>query len=1374
MVSIICNNLLLSARAVCSTKGVRASARLSKMASAHALIARSRPCYQKPLLGRHFHALSKAALNQTPKTYIAHSLQGNKVYAAQSRLLLNYVPGYWNYPYATGNRFLMLRYQIRRFTTDTQPVKKTQTIKERILGDPNKIKYAKRAFYIALLIGAGAIYIENRDQPPTISVPKYVDSAMVKGLKEFVREFNIVKSLYDPAKEETKKEMNQKLQEAIRHVDDLRYLGKLTPIQNAVTKEDEAAMGLLVLTECDDAAIQSYAFENLETILKGLDPHTPLSSLLKFESILGEKLISLNEINDSIPLLQEYAVCYGFALEKIFLVCLASGANLDKHIKSEVIDRARKIGFKLKQNPVFCYESMNALVLANHFKSTSKPVTTLVTEIPDIINLYKDVGGELESLWLAVLSKKVDIGEIRKFLLSKGPDLFKKVEDKLGVIESIWRNIEKSTDYYELVFLLRPNWQSNFRAAKDIDSLSKTIDIVLAQSNHHSPTAVTFYDRLFHRENADWVVSYRLVDILSDILFSRASDDVLREKALAGIRKIASSNVPWQVKAKIGITFAKLREDPLLQYFTDENLNITLTNDQSKVTRALNWYGIIQKTRMNTDRRLQKMMNIGFSPSGKMRHSNEDQNHLLIVREEAMEKLKTNFQESTLECPVQIIQGISGAGKSTLARTFAQKYGRDYSRVYWTDAPTFESDLEKYADEEGLLHLTKRPEKLDRMKKILEEDSKGWLLIIDGLDSDNSDEIEALKSILPKKGGHVLITTYRLHLVEDKFPSSQVLKLGVFSALESVHFLVQNKFPDIPKKEVVLGAKKFAEKSEYLPKILELGRKEVELSHLTYADIAQDVAGKNDKIRNICNAIKIKIPFAIKLLNFVSNLYSGEISWGMIEKWQKKFYPELSGMLKTALNSLLEHALLEGKNKENDGIYKIHSSIQEAALTFLDKDEKEKIYSEVLEVLCNDIDLEDPKNWKMMDGLKPHFEKIASNAYAKEFVEPIARMQKQLGLYYFIRADYGKAKSTTERSLELMRTNRKSKKDPELIELSNQLLRILTKKGEYDGARSLAAELDLTRKDGLGATSLELVGNLHSISGDYLKAKESFDKALEIRRGNLVTITDQLDLARCLNSIGIVLAVMEDLQGAKAKHLEELEIKKKIYGTEEVPEIADSIHYLGNILVRSGEYEEAEKNYLKSYGIRIKVFETENHPDVAASLFVLGELAKLRNKVDVARNYYEGALRIREKVYQRHISIAACKLRLGELFIIEGKLENAQDAFGEGFSLMGEIDPKQESPFTADYLIWMGALDLAQNQLDKAKEKTEAALKIYRARYPKNHPAIADGLCRLGQILNKQGKVDEGVFCCQLGSAMYEVMPTGKKHKAAVCDQVCN
>jgi tetratricopeptide (TPR) repeat protein len=166
---------------------------------------------------------------------------------------------------------------------------------------------------------------------------------------------------------------------------------------------------------------------------------------------------------------------------------------------------------------------------------------------------------------------------------------------------------------------------------------------------------------------------------------------------------------------------------------------------------------------------------------------------------ELREKLREHGRAVVL--PVAL-QGLGGVGKTQIALEYVHRFKADYDLVWWLDCsqPQFIdaslSDLgDRMLDTFGVA-LPATEHVKDQAAWVLDQLRHGnavprWLLVYD-----NAEDTEAIRGLIPDRGGHVLITSRNRAWSEQ----AQSLPIEVFTRAESVAHL-QARVPSISEQE---------------------------------------------------------------------------------------------------------------------------------------------------------------------------------------------------------------------------------------------------------------------------------------------------------------------------------------------------------------------------------------------------------------------------------------------------------------------------------------------------------------------------------------------------------------------------------------------
>lgn len=257
----------------------------------------------------------------------------------------------------------------------------------------------------------------------------------------------------------------------------------------------------------------------------------------------------------------------------------------------------------------------------------------------------------------------------------------------------------------------------------------------------------------------------------------------------------------------------------------------------------------------------------------------------------------------------------------------------------------------------------------------------------------------------------------------------------------------------------------------------------------------------------------------------------------------------------------------------------------------------------------------------------------------------------------------------------------------------------------------------------------------------YDLARPLFERALAIREN--VLGLDHPDTATSLNNLGVLLRVQGDFAGARAYFERALAVRENALGSEHL-DTAGSLNNLGFLLHMQGAFEDARPYYERALAIREKAVGSD-HPDTANSLNNLGGLLKQQGDLDGARPYYERALVIREKVHgSNHPDTANSLNNIGSLYKEQGNFAKALPYYERALEIR-ELALGSDHPDTAVSLNNLGALFYAQGNLARARLYVERALAIFEKVLGPEHSSTRTVAAGVIQILDELGQTNEAM-----------------------------
>jgi tetratricopeptide (TPR) repeat protein len=256
------------------------------------------------------------------------------------------------------------------------------------------------------------------------------------------------------------------------------------------------------------------------------------------------------------------------------------------------------------------------------------------------------------------------------------------------------------------------------------------------------------------------------------------------------------------------------------------------------------------------------------------------------------------------------------------------------------------------------------------------------------------------------------------------------------------------------------------------------------------------------------------------------------------------------------------------------------------------------------------------------------------------------------------------------------------------------------KEAEKVDLRLIQLSEETNGQNEITAASYNNIGNVYDYLGDYDKALEYHNKALEIRKE--VLVENHPDTAGSYNNIGDVYANLGKYDKALKYHNKALEIFKDVLG-ENHPKTANSYNNIGIVYNNLGDYDKALEYYIKALEIKKTVL-GENHPATAGSYNNIGVIYDELGDYDKALEYYIKALKIKEFVLgENHPKTASSYNNIGVVYYELGDYDKALEYYIKAWEIfkerLGESHPDTQQTIRN--------IEIAKQELDESQGKAE-------------------------------------------------------------------
>ncbi|MCB1057234.1 MAG: tetratricopeptide repeat protein, partial [Acidobacteria bacterium] len=595
------------------------------------------------------------------------------------------------------------------------------------------------------------------------------------------------------------------------------------------------------------------------------------------------------------------------------------------------------------------------------------------------------------------------------------------------------------------------------------------------------------------------------------------------------------------------------------------------------------------------------------------------------------------------------LQGLGGVGKTQLATEYTYRYAGDYELVWWVrseEPATLSGDLAQLATVVGLPEADV-PTRVELVRRYL-EGRTGWLLVFDNVNQPGD-----LRDILPRGGGHVLITSRR----QDWAGTARAFDVRPFSPEEAVAYFAERAGTDRTDTESSeAAAAALAEDLGYLPLALSQAASYMQqtgLSTQAYRDLFQtrraELLHRGASLDHDPVAVTWKVSFeelerdspaASALLRLCAFLAPGDIPLELLEAGAEHLPEPLSEIvtnpldLRDAIGAAARLSLLE---PASDSL-SIHRLVQAALRGDLSSEDR-GLWAGAAVTIVNRAfryDQNDLASWPYSTRLMPHGIAAAGHAEgAGVALEAMSELLNNTGLFLKQRGDLDPALDHLERSLRMAEAVF-GEDHPEVAIRASNIALILQDQGDLDGALAYAQRALKLDEKVFGKNHFEVAIDANNIAlilkdqGDLDGALAYAQRALKLDEG--VFGEDHPNVARDANNIAMILKDQGELGGALTYAKRGLKIDEDAFG-ENHPKVAIRANNIAMILQDQGDLDGALRYAQRALQIDVNVF-GENHPKVAIRANNIATILRDQGDLDGALGYLERALEVLEATYR--------------------------------------------------------------------------------------------------------------------------------------------
>jgi tetratricopeptide (TPR) repeat protein len=301
------------------------------------------------------------------------------------------------------------------------------------------------------------------------------------------------------------------------------------------------------------------------------------------------------------------------------------------------------------------------------------------------------------------------------------------------------------------------------------------------------------------------------------------------------------------------------------------------------------------------------------------------------------------------------------------------------------------------------------------------------------------------------------------------------------------------------------------------------------------------------------------------------------------------------------------------------------------------------------------------------------------------------------------------------------------------------------------------------------ATSYNNIGSVYDNMGEYSKALSYYEKALEIRQKTLPE--NHHDLATSYNNIGLVYNNMGEYSKALSYYEKALEIRQKTL-PENHHSLAISYNNIGLVYRNMGEYPKAVSYYKKDLEIQQKTL-PENHPSLAISYNNIGLVYRNMGEYPKAVSYYKKDLEIQQKTLpENHPRLATSYNNIGGVYNNMGEYSKALSYYEKALEIQQKTLPANH-PHLANSYNNISSVYKNMVQYPKALSYHEKALKIYQKTLPENHPSLATSYNNIAMTYYNMGEYSKSLsYFERAQNILQSSLPPNHPHAQSVRESI--
>jgi eukaryotic-like serine/threonine-protein kinase len=271
------------------------------------------------------------------------------------------------------------------------------------------------------------------------------------------------------------------------------------------------------------------------------------------------------------------------------------------------------------------------------------------------------------------------------------------------------------------------------------------------------------------------------------------------------------------------------------------------------------------------------------------------------------------------------------------------------------------------------------------------------------------------------------------------------------------------------------------------------------------------------------------------------------------------------------------------------------------------------------------------------------------------------------------------------------------------------------------------------------ANMLDVIGRVYRSLGLYDDARGHLEESLRLRRAS--GEPSSAELATSLGELGALLVDVGSLEPGLAALEEALDVRRRLYGEGDHPEIAGTLNALGRAFRELGRYDAAEVHHLEAMAM-LRRTSGDDAPELATFTTDLVKTLEWAGDRAGEERWARESVELHRRLFgPGHPALAIALRDLGLLLQRNGAYTEASELFDEAYEIavpaLGEVHPQ-----VADLLNRIASIRYWLGDLEAADSIHQVSIALKRKVYGDAHLEITYGLNNLASVRRELGRFE--------------------------------